>query len=544
MKRIVTFLLAAVLLLSCIPVPAQAASVGMAAIGASGYQTMTTSQKGIDMIKVMEGFYAEAYWDYSQWTIGYGSYAGSSTYSDKPTQTLTYAEAEELLKTQLREGYTTSSGQTVKGYEQYVNEYCKRIGKQPTQYQFDALVSFTYNVGSGWMGTTTAGSRVDAWLRNPTTEMDFINAIGVWAYAGDGYLYGLTQRRIREAIVFLRNEYSIPNSVSSDYNVNSGIEVISNGALPYVVSVVYECGEGAFADDGKSYRVSYFQKGGALGTLPRPSRDGYTFTGWKVTRKNGNKTTIGDIVYLDTIASYNMELTAQWVEGTNVTVENGDKISGSLPSTGTSDGSIGGSVNTGDIIVPVDGLPFTDISATAWYMDSVKYVYENGYMNGMTDTTFVPSGSLTRAMLVTVLYRMEGSPDMGGSGSGFSDVRDSEYYADAVTWARENGIVTGINENEFQPNSDLTRQQAVAIFYRYCVTYKKADGSNLASLDAFPDASSVAAYAVTAMRWAVSNRLITGSATTSGKTILDPKGTLSRSQCATLIQRCQEEILN
>ena len=111
-------------------------------------------------------------------------------------------------------------------------------------------------------------------------------------------------------------------------------------------------------------------------------------------------------------------------------------------------------------------LPFTDVREADWFYDDVVYAYENGLFSGTSDTTFSPNASMTRAMLVTVLYRLEGQPTVSGR-SGFSDVKLNSYYEDAVTWAADNGIVNGTGATTFSPNTNVTREQMAAILYRY-----------------------------------------------------------------------------
>ena len=154
-------------------------------------------------------------------------------------------------------------------------------------------------------------------------------------------------------------------------------------------------------------------------------------------------------------------------------------------------------------------------------------------MNGTSATTFEPNGLLTRAMLVTILHRMEGQPAAGESG--FADVPADAWYANAVAWARANGIVTGVSDTEFAPNNTITREQLAAILYRYANS-KGKDTSVKAEL-AFNDAASVSEYAVDAMKWAVGTKLITGK----GEGTLDPTGGATRAEVATILKRFIEQ---
>lgn len=185
-------------------------------------------------------------------------------------------------------------------------------------------------------------------------------------------------------------------------------------------------------------------------------------------------------------------------------------------------------------------LPFTDIEEGRWYYEGVRYAYSNGYFNGITDTTFGPDESMTRAMLVTVLYRMEGSPTLSATTSAFTDLRAGSYYEKAVVWAATNKIVNGVSDTTFEPESNVTREQLAAILYRYA-QYKNYPTPSTGSLSAFPDASAVSAYAQTAILWAVSNGVMNGSLEGSA-TLLQPKGNATRAQVATVLQRFDEKV--
>lgn len=183
-----------------------------------------------------------------------------------------------------------------------------------------------------------------------------------------------------------------------------------------------------------------------------------------------------------------------------------------------------------------DGLPFSDVTRTDWYYDAVSYVYENELMVGISATRFRPDSSLSRAMLVTVLWRMAGSPTV--SGSGFADVQTSCWYTTAVAWAREIGIVFGYDSAHFGPEDDITREQLVTILYRYA-QYVGADTSASGSLSAFTDANSTAKYARPAMQWAVAVGLLEGD----DEGFLLPRGTATRAQSATLLMRFHRDIV-
>ena len=182
-----------------------------------------------------------------------------------------------------------------------------------------------------------------------------------------------------------------------------------------------------------------------------------------------------------------------------------------------------------------DTLPFEDVTTNDWFYDDVAFVYGEGLFAGTSSTAFSPNASMTRAMLVTVLYRLEGKPTVRGR-SGFSDVVVNSYYEDAVTWAADNGIVNGTGTTTFSPDTNVTREQLAAILYRYA-QYKKYSTKASASLNGFSDAQSVSSYAKTPLEWAVAEKLVNGA---NGK--LMPKGDASRAQVAAIFHRFVENV--
>lgn len=180
-------------------------------------------------------------------------------------------------------------------------------------------------------------------------------------------------------------------------------------------------------------------------------------------------------------------------------------------------------------------LPFTDVRESDWFYEDVAFAYENGLFAGTSDTTFSPNASMTRAMLVTVLYRLEGQPAVNGR-SGFADVQYNGYYEDAVTWAADNGIVNGTSTTTFSPNANVTREQMAAILYRYA-QHKKYNTAASSGLNGFTDHASVSGYAAASLEWAVAEKLVNGSA---GK--LMPTGNATRAQVAAILHRFVENV--
>lgn len=182
------------------------------------------------------------------------------------------------------------------------------------------------------------------------------------------------------------------------------------------------------------------------------------------------------------------------------------------------------------------GVPFADVAPGAWYADAVQYVYENGIMSGTDTAAFSPTLAITRAMVVAMLYRMEGQPDAGDSG--FADVPANAYYADAVAWAKANGIVSGASETAFAPDAPVTREQIAAILYRYA-SYKGYDVTASGSLEGYTDAPQISAYAAGAMRWANARGLIVGNTSTT----LNPRGNATRAEVAAILMRFRQDIV-
>ena len=183
---------------------------------------------------------------------------------------------------------------------------------------------------------------------------------------------------------------------------------------------------------------------------------------------------------------------------------------------------------------PAPAMPFTDVKEGDWFYDEVLYVYENSLMNGVGDNRFAPNSATTRGMLVTILYRLEGEPDVTGE-AGFDDVGDT-WYTDAVIWAAANDIVNGIGDNQFGPENTLTREQLVTMLYRYAQN-KGYDVTASADLSGYPDAGQIQSWAQEAMTWAVAEGIVEGM---DGN--LNPAGSATRAQIATILMRFCEGV--
>ena len=179
--------------------------------------------------------------------------------------------------------------------------------------------------------------------------------------------------------------------------------------------------------------------------------------------------------------------------------------------------------------------PFTDVSEKDWFFDDVLFVYDYGLMVGTGKTLFSPHETVTRGMMATILWRMEGSPIPKGKNR-FTDVEAGKRYADAITWTAENGIFADYDKDRFKPDDPITREQLAAIFYRYA-DYKGYDLTVKGNLDKFKGADKITDYAKTAMQWAVGSDLVKGK---SGA-LLDPQDKATRAEIATMLHHFIEK---
>ena len=179
-------------------------------------------------------------------------------------------------------------------------------------------------------------------------------------------------------------------------------------------------------------------------------------------------------------------------------------------------------------------LRYTDVNVNAWYHEAIDFAVGGGYMNGVQEDRFAPEGTLTRAMLATILYRMSG--ETGGSHP-FTDVPASYWYADAVAWAYTAGVVNGTSATQFSPEAPVTREQTAAMLYRYA-KYMGHDTTVSGNLGVFRDADEISDYAKIPLRWAVGHHIINGK----GNSLLDPTGTATRAEIAQILLNLSKTI--
>ncbi|MCC8156695.1 MAG: S-layer homology domain-containing protein [Oscillospiraceae bacterium] len=182
---------------------------------------------------------------------------------------------------------------------------------------------------------------------------------------------------------------------------------------------------------------------------------------------------------------------------------------------------------------------YADVDTDLWYHEYIDYVVENGLMNGTSTTTFGPNEATTRSMIVTILYRLEGEPAVTGA-SGFADVADDAWYAEAITWASQIGIVSGYGDGNYGPDDIITREQMATILFRYAQTKGYSNTGEAASLLSFADSGEAGEYAVPALQWAVGSGIIEGTGTAT----LSPLGSATRAQIAAVLVRLIENVTN
>lgn len=222
------------------------------------------------------------------------------------------------------------------------------------------------------------------------------------------------------------------------------------------------------------------------------------------------------------------------------TVKNGDSIEFFYTKDYTKEPGIGGGLaSSGTEEKTEEKVPatqplktyFADVPENAWYKSAVEFAVENNLFNGVSKKEFAPATSMTRAMLVTVLYRMA-NPEVTGNNHGFADVPEGQWYSNAVAWAASNGVVNGISKTEFAPNSDITREQMALIIYRFA-KMQGYDVNDKADISSFADSKFVSDWAIDALCWAKKTELISGV----NKTTLSPKATATRAEVATILMR-------
>lgn len=336
----------------------------------------------------------------------------------------------------------------------------------------------------------------------------------------DGYI--TKDKEVQNAIVGNQVEAVGLASYDNTFVLSDGTPVYPRIRIRDRADVVCTAGE----TPARTWNITYVTDGGTIGGLYP-----VTYTEGTVTVLPTNVTKPG-YTFLGWFTAYTGGVQVRQIEAT----ETGDKIFYArwqktvLPPPPVTPGT---PVTPARPAAPV-GLPFADVSGSDWFYNDVRYVYEKGIMDGTGADRFSPNAPLTRAMIVTILYRMAGSPSVSGS-SDFTDVAAGKWFAKAVAWAAANGIVNGYGSGLFGPNDPVTREQLAAILYRYAVYGGMTAVTLEENLGSFADTAQLSAYAIQAMNWAVGQGLINGSGSN-----LVPKAQATRAQVAAIIHRYLE----
>lgn len=333
-------------------------------------------------------------------------------------------------------------------------------------------------------------------LAKAVSEETFENAKSIltelWAFVKADQAGELAEDAVFTPTVLTENKmptYSIDMAGVGGTGIPSGGSSSSSSSSTTKYKLTFETNGGTAVD-----QVS--MKSGSVVDLSKyeTTREGYVFDGWYTDSALTEKV-------ISVKLSRNQTVYAKWIE------EN----------------------------TPEEEINFDDVASTAWYADGVHYVAQQGIMNGAGNGTFSPDTAMSRAMLVQVLYNLEGKPETAGCA--FTDVAADAWYADAVAWAADAGIVTGVSDTTFAPDQMMTREQIATILYRYAA-YKGYDVTASNDLSSYTDADQIGAYAFEAMQWANGAGLVTG---TTGAT-LNPLGSATRAEVATILMRFLESV--
>lgn len=454
------------------------------------------SEAGIRFIKEQEGFVASPIWDYGQYSVGYGSRYDPASCPIKISVPITEAQADYLLRYMLTD------------FEAVVDKTLAKGTVQHTQSQYDAIISFTYNLGQQWINSNYEIYRYI--LYGGCSEMEFVNSIGSWCSAGGSVLPGLCSRRMDEANMYLNGGYSRFSETYSCLIFNG------NGGTP-------------------GDKVQYYRPNTAVGALPGASKEGHYLTGWYTAANGGQQYTAAS----NSPSSGTATLFAHWAAGSPPTTQppqptepteptTAQTVAPTEPTTAPTTEPTEPTQST-EPTEPTDpNERFYDVVPGKWYYEPIHEAVEAGLFSGVSEREFAPNAPMTRAMLVTVLYRMEGEPAVEAAAP-FTDVARGAWYTAAVDWAYENGVVYGVSEDVFGRDDNVRREQLTAMLYRYA-QYKGYDTQGRAELDAFADADTVSDYAREAMQWAVAATIVNGD---NGKLL--PDGEATRAQCAKMM---------
>lgn len=528
MRRYISFLLAVLMLVTLVPT---------AALADNETEEMKASDDLKLLIKYWEGVRLKAYKAHPSeeyWTIGYGHY-GSDVYEGME---ITAEQADAYFE------------QDIAQFEAAARRINEKYGLNANQNQFDALVSLAYNFGPGWVEANT-GWRLARYIKsnfkdsygNPIPDLEIADAFAVLCSAGGEILPGLVKRRINEAEIFLYGSY--------------------NTALTNFVVVIIDANGGTA--DGN--RVVAYNKDKPYGSLPTASRQGFSLDCWK-------DSDTGAVLTGSTIADKSRYITAVWSGGIapetyKLTVSGGEG-SGSytegtkvklVPAVSSGKAFVRWDVTGAGAVLGGDGyyyitMPASDVTAVAvwravcplgdkcptkdftdnpvtyWAHNDIDSVIALRLFKGTSGTTFGPDIVMSRCMLITVLYRLEGSPDVTGYENRFTDVDADGYYYNALLWGSHNNISNGYSDGRFAPDDPLTREQLVTFLHRYA-NYKGYNTDVYTDIGGYSDAAEVSPFARESMCWAIGAGIVNGT----GNNTLSPQDSALRAQVAAMFNR-------
>lgn len=528
MKRYISFLLAVLMLVTLVPT---------AALADNEIEEMKASNDLKILIKYWEGAKLKAYKAHASeeyWTIGYGHY-GPDVYEGMK---ITAEQADAYFE------------QDIAQFEAAARRINEKYGLNANQNQFDALVSLAYNFGPGWVEANT-GWRLARYIKsnfrdsygNPIPDLEIADAFAVLCSAGGEILPGLVKRRINEAEIFLYGSY--------------------NTALTNFVVVIIDANGGTA--DGN--RVVAYNKDKPYGSLPTASRQGFSLDYWK-------DSDTGSVLTGSTIADKSRYITAVWSGGIapetyKLTVSGGEG-SGSytegtkvklVPAVSSGKAFVRWDVTGAGAVLGGDGyyyitMPASDVTAVAvwrsvcplgdkcptkdftdnpvtyWAHNDIDSVIALRLFKGTSGTTFGPDIVMSRCMLITVLYRLEGNPNVTGYENRFTDVDADGYYYNALLWGSHNNISNGYSDGRFAPDDPLTREQLVTFLHRYA-NYKGYNTDVYTDIGGYSDAAKVSPFARESMCWAIGAGIVNGT----GNNTLSPQDSALRAQVAAMFNR-------
>lgn len=528
MKRYISFLLAVLMLVTLVPT---------AALADNETEEMKASDDLKLLIKYWEGVRLKAYKAHPSeeyWTIGYGHY-GPDVYEGME---ITAEQADAYFE------------QDIAQFEAAARRINEKYGLNANQNQFDALVSLAYNFGPGWVEANT-GWRLARYIKsnfrdsygNPIPDLEIADAFAVLCSAGGEILPGLVKRRINEAEIFLYGSY--------DTTLTNFVVVIIDA-------------NGGTADGN---RVVAYNKDKPYGSLPTASRQGFSLDYWK-------DSDTGAVLTGSTTADKSRYITAVWSGGIapetyKLTVSGGEG-SGSytegtkvklVPAVSSGKAFVRWDVTGAGAVLGSDGyyyitMPASDVTAVAvwrsvcplgdkcptkdftdnpvtyWAHNDIDSVIALRLFKGTSGTTFGPDIVMSRCMLITVLYRLEGSPDVTGYENRFTDVDADGYYYNALLWGSHNNISNGYSDGRFAPDDPLTREQLVTFLHRYA-NYKGYNTDVYTDIGGYSDAAKVSPFARESMCWAIGAGIVNGT----GNNTLSPQDSALRAQVAAMFNR-------